>query len=488
MSIPITVDSLIRGHMIEGPRIEYKEGWNPERTLHSVCAFANDVDNWGGGYIVIGIREKNDSKEIAGIAPESVDRIQKELLSLCNQIQPRYIPQAESCVYEGKTLFVIWVPGGDQRPYSCPVHLGKDAVERGYYIRKLSSTIRANHKEELELFEMSRNLPFDDRVNMDAKVTDIDRMLVGRFLRNVDSALSDRYESLDERELYSVMGIVRGPQELPRPVNVGLMFFSRDPERFFRCTRIEIVEKPEPTGEGMIEKTFTGPLDIQLTDALLFIKNYLISERIFKHADRAEADRIFNYPYAAIEESLSNAVYHKDYSIQEPITVVFHNDRIEITSIPGPDRSISDEGLKTGNLVSRHYRNRRIGDFLKELKLSEGRNTGVPTMIEAMRNNGSPEPVFLTDEDRSYFPTVLPIHPAFLVSVRRFEKDDTEGSIVALIRANGCMTVRGICVAMGYSGINRRISDTINAMISDGRLRYLYPETPRSPKQRICLP
>jgi len=488
MAIPITVDSLIKGRMIEGPRIEFKEGWNPERTLHSICAFANDIDNWGGGYIVIGIGENGDAKEIVGIPPESVDRIQKELLSLCNQIQPRYIPQAESCEYEGKTLFVIWVQGGDQRPYSCPVHLGKDTMERGYYIRKLSSTIRANHEEELELFEMSRNLPFDDRINMDAKVSDIDRMLVGRFLKNVNSALADRYESMDDKDLYASLGIIRGPQELLRPVNVGLMFFSRDPERFFNYARIEIVEKPRSTGEGMVEKTFTGPLDIQLTDALLFIKNYLISERIFKHADRAEADRIFNYPYAAIEEALSNAVYHKDYSVYEPITVVFHSDHIEITSIPGPDRSISDEGLRSGNLVSRHYRNRRIGDFLKELKLSEGRNTGVPTMIEAMRNNGSPEPVFLTDEDRSYFTTVLPIHPAFLVNVQRLEKGNTEESIIALIRVNGCMTVKEICTKMGYSGINIRISDTIKTMISDGRLRYLYPETPRSPKQRICLP
>lgn len=40
------------------------------------------------------------------------------------------------------------------------------------------------------------------------------------------------------------------------------------------------------------------------------------------------------------------------------------------------DRSISDGDLKRGVLVSRRYRNRRIGDFLKELEIVEGRNTG----------------------------------------------------------------------------------------------------------------
>jgi len=55
-------------------------------------------------------------------------------------------------------------------------------------------------------------------------------------------------------------------------------------------------------------------------------------------------------------------------------------DKMEITSLPGPDRTIADEDLKNYRLISRRYRNRRIGDFLKELKLVEGRNTGIPTI------------------------------------------------------------------------------------------------------------
>ena len=53
--------------------------------------------------------------------------------------------------------------------------------------------------------------------------------------------------------------------------------------------------------------------------------------------------------------------------------------------------------------MSRHYRNRRIGEFLKELDLTEGRSTGLPKMFEKMARNGSPKPIFETDEDRTYF-------------------------------------------------------------------------------------
>ena len=44
------------------------------------------------------------------------------------------------------------------------------------------------------------------------------------------------------------------------------------------------------------------------------------------------------------------------------------HDMIEIISHPGPDRSVTIEGLKEYRVYSRRYRNRRIGDFLKDRK------------------------------------------------------------------------------------------------------------------------
>ena len=62
---------------------------------------------------------------------------------------------------------------------------------------------------------------------------------------------------------------------------------------------------------------------------------------------------------------------------------------------------------------SRRYRNRRLGEFLKELELTEGRATGIPTILKELRENGSPEPKFLTDDDYTYFEVELFIHPEF---------------------------------------------------------------------------
>lgn len=98
---------------------------------------------------------------------------------------------------------------------------------------------------------------------------------------------------------------------------------------------------------------------------------------------------------------------------------------IEIVSFPGPDRSVTQEGLKRYKVSNRRYRNRRIGDILKELHLTEGRNTGFGKILSALEENGSPKPEFETDEGHNYFITRLFIHEAFM-------KQESKGAKIGL--------------------------------------------------------
>ncbi|MDF1685132.1 MAG: ATP-binding protein [Legionellaceae bacterium] len=145
-------------------------------------------------------------------------------------------------------------------------------------------------------------------------------------------------------------------------------------------------------------------------DAVDYIGRNYLKETVVKHPDRPEAERFWNYPLAAIEEAVVNAVYHRSYEIREPIEVRLTPEELVVLSFPGPDRSIQLRDLQAGRAVSRRYRNRRIGEFLKELNLTEGRSTGVPKILRVMKTNGSPAPVFETDDDRSYFLIRLPVH------------------------------------------------------------------------------
>lgn len=59
MGLPINIEKLIHGKAVEWKRLEFKRSWNPEDIIHSICAFANNINNWGGGYIIVGIEENN---------------------------------------------------------------------------------------------------------------------------------------------------------------------------------------------------------------------------------------------------------------------------------------------------------------------------------------------------------------------------------------------------------------------------------------------
>jgi len=464
MAIPININDLLNRRIIETARVEFKANWNPEPILRTICAFANDIDNWGGGYIIIGVEDENGTPRfpIAGITKNSINNINKELLNICNLIEPRYIPISDHVIFEGKDMLVIWAPGGLNRPYKCPDKLSRLSV-KSHYIRRLSSTIKANNKDEQELFALSEIIPYDDRTNLKANVEDLRPALITNYLYEVKSGLYEASKTMPLKDLALDMRIAEGPAENLKPLNVGLMFFNDRPDNFFRYARIEVVDKPDATGAGMTEKIFYGPLDRQLRDALSYIRNYIIKEKVLKLANIAEAERFYNFPYDAVEEALANAVHHKDYQIPEPITVTVTPDKMEILSLPGPDRSISDESIIALRMVAKRYRNRRIGEFLKELHLVEGRNTGIPSMLRALVDNGSSAPLFETDSERSFFRVTLFIHSSFSMEndrsdpiiKKRRKKEDVKSLILDKLPF-GPLSSNELAGKIGYSTHRKR--------------------------------
>jgi len=137
------------------------------------------------------------------------------------------------------------------------------------------------------------------------------------------------------------------------------------------------------------------------------------AEKVIKHPDRAEASRFFNYPYSALEEILVNAVFHKSYQIAAPVEIRIYVDCIKVINHPGPERYIDMDKFKTGDAISRRYRNRRIGEFLKDIDLSEKKSTGITKILNSLESNGSPMPDFETDEERNYFIVTIYPHEGF---------------------------------------------------------------------------
>lgn len=508
MPLPINIDDLLSGHVVEWDRLEFKEGWNPEAAIKSMCAFANDFHNWGGGYFIVGIAEKDGQPVLPpkGLTQSEADKAQRKLLELGHQLDPNYHPICEPVTYQGKLILVVWVPGGEMRPYRAPTGLGKGNTEKAYYIRIGANTVKAKGALEQELMTLANRIPFDDRQNTAVSFNELRPTLLQSFLAEIGSDLSSQALDISVEELGRRMEIVRGPSEAARPVNVGLLFFSEDPSKWFKQTQIDIVHMPDgPGGKTLIERTFKGPLSTMLRDALGYLKNQFVTEYVAKSRNEAEADRYFNVPYAALEEALVNAIYHRSYEEREPVEVRITPEEVTILSFPGPDVSVKMEDLQAGRSVARRYRNRRIGEFLKELELSEGRSTGIPTILRALEENGSGKPIFETDDARTSFLVRLPVRAApkameFVKTTSQLvgasndqglsrDQDGTKSAlsrhqVKVMFKCLEASSLAEILSDLDRSNRTKFRNQVMNPLLDLGYLRMTIPEKPTSRNQK----
>jgi ATP-dependent DNA helicase RecG len=439
MALPINVEDLLSGAIVEGTRMEFKEGWNPAPVMRSVCAFANDFENEGSGYIIVGVEEKDGKpiRPVKGFNPSHLERVEKELIGFSNLVKPSYYPRISLEAIDGKHVLVLWIPAGSNRPYKVPDDVSAKHKTYNYRIRYRSNSIIPNEEQERELIELTAKIPFDDRVNSKAKVSDLSFALMRDHLEKTRSKLYEDSLRMSVEELAQQMNLSQGAKEHLFPKNVGLLMFTEHPERYFKGVQIDVVEYPEGlAGKNFTEKTFTGQIQKQLTDVLSYIRTNVIKTKVTKFRNKEQAESIVNYPYDAIEEALSNAVYHRNYELQDPIEVRVLPEAIEIISYSGADSSLKQADFDRGVVRARRYRNRRIGEFLKELRLTEGRGTGIPTIQRALEENGSDEAKFDTDgEDRKYFLVEIPIHKSFITVSFEESKNVLKGHMNILAKS-----------------------------------------------------
>lgn len=418
--LPININDLLHHRGVESPRVELKASWDEVATglqvLHTICAFANDFQNLNGGYIIIGVAQDYGRAVLPpkGLTTLEIEKAQQWLRGKCNTIDPVYQPILSPEVVDGRHILVIWAPGSDVRPHQAYDQLGRG--DRKYYIRLGDQTVDLTHRPELltQLMQLTARVPFDDRRAQQATILDLRETKVREFLQDIRS---DLVNEQDTRTVYRCLRIAVPVNLHDVPKNVGLLFFSQNPEQWFPGTRIEVVQfAADASGNVMEEKPFKEmPIHEQLRECLRYLENLSVKQ-VEKVSYRPEVAGWVSYPSQALREALVNAVYHRSYeAVPEPIKVYLYPDRMEIISYPGPVPGIERRHLEGADpLPPVPARNRRIGEFLKELRLAEGRGTGLPKVRRSMQENGSPPPRFDFDEARTYFRVTLPAHPEYV--------------------------------------------------------------------------
>ena len=410
---------------------------------------------------------------------ENIDGILQDMVGYNNKISPYYMPRTSVEKVDGRLVLVIWCPAGVNRPYSVPENVtAKSMTKEYFYVRCGTSSIIAKGEVLDELREMAGRVPFDDRGNPDIMMEDISMVLLRDHLVKVGSKLADELHRVSLTEILEQMELLTGPTENRMLKNVAAMMFCENPSKFFPYTQVDIVHFPGGSvkdPDNFSEITIKGSVPQMIKQTMDYLKSNHLKERVHKVSGQQEAVRCWNYPYDALEEAVVNSLYHRDYRQYEPVEITIEPDGISILNCPGPDRSISEEAILKGDkLKSRRYRNRRLGDFLKELDLTEGRSTGVPTIQAKLAANGSPRATFETTDDRLTFLIHMPIHKAFISencgsdceSGCEIQLTERQRKILVLLQEDGTKVAGVIARVIGVS--KRTVENELSFLRKNG--------------------
>jgi len=210
MSLLVGIENLLSGNVMEGTRMEFKKGWNPAPMMRSVCAFANDFENEGSGYVIIGVDEVDGKpiRPVFGFNPNDLETVEKQLIGFCHLMKPAYMPRLSLEAIDKKHVLVLWVPAGSNRAYKVPDDVLAKHKTYNYRIRYRSNSVIPNAEQEAELLQLTAKIPFDDRVNTHATINDMSFSLMREHLQKTKSRLYDESNAMTVPELAEKMKFV----------------------------------------------------------------------------------------------------------------------------------------------------------------------------------------------------------------------------------------------------------------------------------------
>lgn len=428
----------------ESEQIEWKENVaDVDDVVRALSAFANDIANLGGGYVVCGAQESKDTYGFpkllkVGLTANRIKEVEGQVLQRCrDRVSPPITPIVEELPSDDPARrLLIFVQPSTGEAHS--VRAADDGAK--YFVRIGRDTREARNGTLRELLvRKGAKLPWDRRLCSGATINDLDllalrdtlqRMKMFSVERGVEAFLSD------ENSLSAMVPPLCGREPLTgvlRPRNFAMILFGREPQRFVPGLislfsiypgrdRSDIhAERHEIYGTVLEQSKRLGELlDLQ-------------SFTTFDKGDQSVPNAV-KYPKRALYEAMGNALAHRDYEEADPTRVTVFEDRIEILSPGSLPHGVSPEKFRIGEAAPR-WRNQALAWFFNRLQIAQAEGQGIPTILRTMREEGCPPPTFDVDEARVL--CILPAHPryAMIRELRAIEQDLAIGDIAEAQRA-----------------------------------------------------
>jgi ATP-dependent DNA helicase RecG len=269
----------------------------------------------------------------------------------------------------------------------------------------------------------------------------------------------------------------------PQPTLTGILFFGREPQRFYPSFTITFLHF---SGTTTARTDRDGPLYLDNREfrgtlpAIADAARATVYEKLSKRAmlDGFVRHDVPEYPEAAYREAFVNALGHRDYEQEGSfVQVRLFADRLEVQSPGGLGGH-----LTVDNMVYEQYtRNPHIMRLLEIYGYVERRGLGVDQMLNAMADAGLAAPVF-QDRGTSFWVTLKGGPPTLpQADLARMGLNDRQVRALHYLHIHGRITNREyqeefeVSERTALNDLKALVEVDLALPVSSGRGRYYIP-------------
>ena len=351
----------------ETARLEFKRSLADAKKIVETAAAMATI---GGGTILVGVR---DDGAVLG-ATEGKGELERLVQQILAGTDPKLYVDIDEPRIDGKRLLRLRIPAGDGP------HL---AFGRAFHrVGRATVAMSRDEYERRLLDRLRESSGFERRILTEASIDDIDPKQVRHFAGRARVRCADTADEISPRELVERLHLGKGDNI----TNAGVLLFGRNPQRFLPQAA---VRAQASRGAQEDARAIEGSLFDQIEETVEFIARNLKVRALIGRVRREEQAEL---PIAAVREIVANAVAHRDYRSTAAIQVRVDDQGLEIWNpghLPAP--------ITLSLLRERHPSvppNPFIARALFLAGYIEEWGTGTLRVIESMKANGNPEPLF----------------------------------------------------------------------------------------------
>lgn len=348
----------------------------------TICAFLNAQ----GGWIVVGIDDEHDYVGIKDVEIEN--KIQYEIT---NNISPLPLVYVQKESYEGEQIILITVIKGSLQPYS---------YKNKYYISRDNTVVSPSSDEISRLMRDSFSIKsgWESIVNLyaDQDALNIELMNViyhrGVLSGRLAESKNGLQSILSELQLLDSYEIKNG----------AVALFAENIRNFLpQCrVRIQLMSKGKTADRFDDSIVIEGNIFHILDETMTYFRERLPKQSLFLEGKTTRIDD-YIYPMDVLDEAISNALIHRDYSDSfDEVTIFIYSDKIEITN----SGRLPDKLIKSKNEVLPHgsvLRNPLMAEIFYIAGEMEKTGRGMALISSRMKEMGKKLPEWTSFNNRT---------------------------------------------------------------------------------------